>query len=316
VKKTYYKQLLHHWLQKLFLYPLYRHFYQDKNRDIGRCIILAGTARSGTTWVADIISSQVHARVMFEPFHARMVPEFSQYNYFQYLRPEVHDKKLIAYCLRVFTGDIRNKWIDRQVSTLYPQYRVIKEIRANLFLKWLHSNFSQIPIFFLIRHPCAVVYSRMQLNWATDGDVIHFLSQDKLVEDFLSDKLDLIRNAKSPEQKHAIIWSISNLVPLTQFKDEELNVIFYENLCLQPEVEIPRIFKEIGTNYKKTVFTSLNKPSATTKHDSAVMHGKDRTTQWKTKLSSRQINDILSVADAFDLSYLYGDSLYPITNKP
>jgi hypothetical protein len=176
-----------------------------------------------------------------------------------------------TYCLRVFSGSIRNKWIDRQVSTLFPKYRVIKEIRANLFLKWLHDNFPSIPILFLVRHPCAVVLSRMQLKWATDGDIEPFLSQEKLVEDYLYDKLDLIMNAKTPEEKHAIIWCISNLVPLKQFNPGELNIVFYENLCLRPEVEIPRIFQIIGHEYNNTIFSSLKKPSGTVTNSSAVM---------------------------------------------
>jgi hypothetical protein len=289
--------------------------FQDRNRDIARCMIVAGTGRSGTTWLSKIIGSQIPSRFMNEPFHSQYVYEFSKFNYFQYLRPDSRDDDLYVYCLRVFNGSIRNKWIDRQVSTLFPKYRVIKEIRANLFLKWLHNNFPSIPILFLIRHPCAVVLSRMQLKWATDGDIEPLLSQDKLVEDYLSDKLDLIMNAKTLEEKHAIIWCISNLVPLKQFNPGELNIVFYENLCLRPEVEIPRIFQIIGHKYNNTIFSSLKKPSGTVTNSSAVMRGLDRTSQWKTKLSPTQIKKILSIVESFELDFLYGDSYTPISKN-
>ena len=36
----------------------------------------------------------------------------------------------------------------------------------------------------------------------------------------------------------AIIWSINNLVPLTQLKPGELRTVYYENLCTQPEIEV------------------------------------------------------------------------------
>jgi hypothetical protein len=314
MKILYYKQWFYHRLRNWLIYPLYSRVYQDRNRDISRCILLAGTARSGTTWMADLISSQIRARVMFEPFHSQKIPEISNINYFQYLRPETRNDELLAYCRKVFSGAIRDKWIDRQISSLFPKYRIIKEIRANLFLRWIHNNFLNIPILFLIRHPCAVVLSRMQLNWATDGDIEYFLSQDTLVEDFLVDKFDLIANANSPEEKHALIWCISNLVPLTHFSPGELNIIHYENLCLQPEIEIPRIFQIIGLDYDEMIFSSLDNPSRTVTRDSAVMHGLDRITQWKSKLSPQQIHNILSVVESFELDYLYGDSYLATVN--
>lgn len=40
----------------------------------------------------------------------------------------------------------------------------------------------------------------MQLNWSTDGDIELFLSQDRLIEDYLIDRLDLINYAKTPEE--------------------------------------------------------------------------------------------------------------------
>jgi hypothetical protein len=261
MKRIYYKQWLHHRIHSWLLYPLYSRLYQDRNQDISKCLIIAGTARSGTTWAANVISSQIPARVMFEPFHARMIPELSQFNYFQYQRPDSHNDDLYTFCLRVFSGRIRHQWIDRQVLSLFPKYRIIKEIRINLFLKWISNNFPVIPILFVIRHPCAVVHSRMQLNWATDDDIDSFLSQERLIEDFLSDKIDLIRRVKTPEEKHAIIWCISNLIPIKQFNSSGLNIIFYENLCIQPEVEIPRIFRIIGLDYNRKIFSILDNPS-------------------------------------------------------
>lgn len=307
----YFRQWLHLQLRRQLIHPVCSKLYRDTNRDTRKSMMVAGTARSGTTWVAEIVSSQIPCRVMFEPFHARCVSAFSQFNYFQYMRPGSANDELFAYCQRVFSGNIRHSWIDREVEIIFPQFRVIKEIRANLFLKWIREHFPEMPVVFVVRHPCAVVLSRMQLDWATDVDVEPFLSQEELVNDFLSDKMDIIRNAKTPEQKHAIVWCISNLVPLRQFDLNELNVIFYENLCARPEVEIPRIFEVIGHEYKNTVFASMDRPSRTSTRSSAVMTGDDKVTQWKRILSPKQIDDILSVVEAFGLDHIYGDSFTP-----
>ena len=84
-------------------------------------------------------------------------------------------------------------------------------------LKWLHENFPVVPTVFIIRHPCAVVLSRMELNWATDSNIEPFLNQPDLVTDQLAPFTNIISKASTVEEKHAIIWSVSNFVPLTQF---------------------------------------------------------------------------------------------------
>src|SRR5918995_2655527 len=202
---------LHLKLWKRAVHTFCGSLYRDSNGDAGQSIMVAGTARSGTTWLAEIIASQMASRIMFEPFHSRLVPAFSGFHYFHYMRPEEQNDELLTYCRRVFTGTIRHRWIDREVEHLFPTHRIIKEIRANLFLKWARIRFPQVPLVLILRHPCAVVSSRMQLGWATDEDIEPFLAQPRLVHDFLEDKLDMIRSAQSPEEKHAVIWCVSYL---------------------------------------------------------------------------------------------------------
>jgi hypothetical protein len=286
--------------------------YQDTDKDIRKSIMVAGAARSGTTWLGNIISSQIPCRIMFEPFHAKKVEAFRRFHYFQYMRPAEQNSELQSYCQKIFTGHIRHGWIDRKVEHLLPRHRLVKEIRANLFLKWIHTKFPEIPLLFIIRHPCAVVLSLMQLAWATDTDIASFLSQPKLIDDLLADKMDIIRRAQTAEEKYAIIWCISNLVPIKQFHSSELNVVFYENLCLRPEAEVPKIFRAIRHEYEASVFEQIEVPSSTTVRTSAVVTGSNKVALWKNELSSQQINNILSIVKRFELDYIYDDSVAPL----
>lgn len=274
--------------------------------------MVAGTARSGTTWLAELIASQLPCRIMFEPFNPRKVPGFRQFHYFQYMRPTDRDVELRSFCQAVFNGDIRNDWIDREISLLRPQYRLVKEIRANLFLKWINTQFPEVPLLFIIRHPCAVVASRMKLNWATDTDIRPFLAQSKLAHDHLADHRDLIGQLDTPEEKHALIWCISNLVPLRQFRAGELTIVFYENLCLQPEIEIRRIFQVLGHEYRDSVYDAMRAPSRTTVGNRAVVSGAHQPGGWRQALSPRQVGRILAVVEAFGLDYLYGNTTLPV----
>lgn len=300
---------------------LYRHavqevasrFYVNPEADLRKSILVAGTARSGTTWLGDIIASQVPSRVLFEPFNPDLVPEYRGFQYFQYMRPGEENPEFRIFARKVFTGEIRNRWIDRQNERIFSRYRLIKEIRINLALKWLHDNFPEVPILLLLRHPCAVVSSRLDLGWATDRDIEPFLNQSDLVTDHLEPYLDLIKNARTDEEKHAIIWSVSNLVPLKQFKSGGIKVVYYEYLCTQPEDELPAIFSSIGQMYRDSKNDALGRPSQTTRVTSAIVHGTDKISSWRRSLSDPQIENILRIVKAFGLDYLYGDSLLPLS---
>jgi hypothetical protein len=279
--------------------------YKDTIRDLGKSILVVGSARSGTTWLANIIASQGKSRIMFEPFNPNLVPEYSKFNYFQYMRSDEYDQDLYDYCRKVFTGKIRNAWIDREIQHLHPQNRVIKCIRSSLMLRWLDIQFPDVPKLFIIRHPCAVVLSRMKLGWATDDDIGHFLSQPKLISDFLEDKIEVIAKADSDEEKHAVIWCVTNLVPIRQFHSNKLNLVRYEKLVINPDEVIPMIFHILGLPFNDQIFSYMKRPSSTSKNTSAILIGKNITEQWKDELSSQQIDKIFSIVEEFGLSNLF-----------
>lgn len=289
---------------------LLRHLYRDSNQRLQDNILVAGTARSGTTWLGDLLAG-AEGRVLFEPFHAGKIDALKGLSYFPYLRPDDENPQLRSYCLQVFSGVIRHPWVDREITQLRPTFRVIKEIRANLFLRWLYRHFPQVPQLLLVRHPCAVVLSRMQLGWATDSDISSFLSQPPLIEDHLAPYLDVIHQARSEVEKHAIIWCISYLVPLRQFQPAELNLVFYENLCLQPQSELARIEQTVQRSLSPTTLMDLSRPSPTTTSSSAVLTGDNQVARWQKRLSSEEIRQVLDTVSAFGLDHLYGDGMLP-----
>jgi hypothetical protein len=75
--------------------------------------MIAGTARSGTTWLAETVTSELSGRLVFEPFHSRLVADFRRFQYFQYMRPDDEDEQLLEFSRRVLTGRLRHPWTDR-----------------------------------------------------------------------------------------------------------------------------------------------------------------------------------------------------------
>jgi hypothetical protein len=302
------------WQMQRLLRParraLLRRLYRDNNRRLADSILVAGTARSGTTWLGDVLVGE-NGRILFEPFHPHKIAALRGLSYFPYLRPDEANAQLAAYARQVFSGAIRHPWIDREIGQLRPTFRVIKEIRTNLCLKWLRVQFPEVPQLLIVRHPCAVALSRRQLGWATDSDILAFLEQWSLLQDHLAPHLDTIHRAETDLEKHAVIWCVSHLIPLRQFAPGELTIIFYEDLCLRPERELARIERAVGRPFPPTTLAALGKPSATTTVASAVLTGDNRVTRWQNSLTTAEIGQILAVVAAFGLDGLYGDSPLP-----
>jgi len=78
-----------------------------------KAVLLAGSGRSGTTWIAQLISSRGGWRLMFEPFHSRQIDLLSDWNYRQYLRPGDRDDRFVEPAARILTGKLRHPWVDR-----------------------------------------------------------------------------------------------------------------------------------------------------------------------------------------------------------
>jgi hypothetical protein len=279
----------------------------DKGAD-NAAVFLAGSARSGTTWITDILNYDNSYRIMFEPFHP-------QYNYqakklfHRYFRANYNDSHALQIIETILLGRIQNKWVNRENRKLFSNKRLIKSIRSNLFLKWMNVNFPTLPIILLLRHPCAVALSRMKFGWKPKLD--RFLSQEELVEDYLSPFLPLIKKQKTEFEEQILSWCVENFVPLCQFKPEQIKIVFYENMCVQPEEEIARLFKFIGTSYNNKVFKVIKNPSATSHAQSAVISHKNLVGGYKKLLDRNELSKAETILRYFGLDRIYGSGPMP-----
>ena len=289
---------------------LSRGLFVDFNRSESDSIIVAGTARSGTTWLAQMLQRSLKSRLVFEPLHPAKVAQYRDFNYFQYMRPGDSDDRLKEYVASVLQGRVRNPWIDRYSSPILPRGRVVKVIRGTLLLKWIHDEFPSVPIVLLIRNPCGVTASRVQLRWATDSDLKPMLSQPSLVEDHLADKLDMIKDLKHDVEKHAAIWSIHNLVPLSQFAPDWAHVVFYEHLCMDPYKTLMQILAAIDRR-PLTESLPFDTPSAKATRTSAVVSGQDSISAWQGRISPDDATRIQAVVSQFGMQNLYEKGLTP-----
>ncbi len=284
--------------------------------DYRNTVFLAGAGRSGTTWVEEVINSNNEYRMMFEPFHSKHVDLLGDWNYVQYLRVNDHNDKYLKPATSILSGNIRNNWIDKFNKRFFSQKRLIKDIRAQFILKWIKHNFPEIPIILLLRHPCAVANSRLKLGW--DTHLEDLLAQDELMEDFLNPFKEKLENAKDKDlfDKQIYMWCIENYVPLKQFNKGEILVVFYEDICTNPETEIEKIFSFIGEDFSSKTIEKTKEPSALSQQDSAIISGNNLVGSWRKNISDDQIERAFEILSIFGLQKIYDKNNLPLMSGP
>jgi hypothetical protein len=283
--------------------------YVDLNRDYRNSIFLAGSGRSGTTWVSDIINYKNEYRYVFEPFHPDKVEICKHFEHRQYLRPEDRREEFLRPARTIFSGELRSRWADRFHSRFVVRRRLIKDIRANLMLGWIRTNFPEMPIIFLLRHPCAVANSKIKLGWKPDMDV--FLSQRELVEDFLKPFEGEVRSAKTDFERHVFSWCVESYVPLAQLRRGEVHLAFYENLCEDPEGEVGRLFTFLDKDFDESVFERMKKPSLLSREGSAVLLGEKLADSWRKHVTAAQLKRAVEILSLFELDTVYSEEAMP-----
>ncbi len=296
-----------HWTDA-FSRKVLNRLYIDRG-DYRSTVFVAGTGRSGTTWLEEIINFERDHRVLFEPFHAREIPLVSHWNYRQYLRATNSDPAFLEPTRRILAGRIRHPWIDQTNEKHFVSRRLVKDIRANLILHWMHAHFPEIPIVLLLRHPCAVARSKIAMGWKTHLD--DFLSQPELVADFLQPFVPLLESARDDFDRHILLWCIENWVPLCQFTRGEIHVCFYEDLCTQPEREARALLSYLRRPFSSTLLQSMSHPSALSKAHSAIVTGESMLDAWRKAVSKPQIDRAVELLQHFGLDQLYGAESTP-----
>ena len=285
--------------------------YLDPFGEPSRALVLAGSARAGTTWAADIVNHDNRYRVVFEPFHPNRLSLTRHFQPRQYIRPEETDPRYTEPVRRILSGRVRSLWTDKYNRRRVVRERLIKEVRGNLLLGHVRRRFPGIPIVLLLRHPCAVVASQLQIGWNWHADMETFLVQGSLMEDHLEPYRDELREAGSELDRLLLVWCIENLVPLRQLRAGQAHVVFYEHLRADPRAEIERLFAYLRRPFDPGVLRTLGRPSAVSRKDSPVATGGDPVAAWQKELGEDQVGRAMELLARFGLDRLYGEEPGP-----
>lgn len=284
--------------------------------DPAATVLLAGSGRSGTTWLGQIINHANSYRDVFEPFHPQHVKRVHGWPMMRYLPADDRSDPAGPTVKALLAGRIRSKWTDRYNRRALPERRLVKAIRVNLMLGWVARCCPGTTMLYAMRHPCAVVHSRVKLGWSTHLD--QMLAQPALMRDHLEPYREIIERAEHEADawtRHATMWCIENAVPLRELSIGDAHILFYERFCDRFDEEVQALFDYLGTAVPDGVERARRKHSAHFRRDSAILRGGDLTGDWRNNVSLKQLDTALTLLHAFGLDHLYGEAPTPLCHR-
>lgn len=293
---------LNPWLIKLTSLP-------DYNGE--KSIVLLGGPRSGTTWLAEIISTIPKSALLFEPLYLPKVREarVAGMQWHKFLLPDDEWPEGEVFCRQIFSGKILNPWTTSFMPVkraIRPQVWVIKMVRANMMLGWMLKKFPFLKPALLVRHPCASILSMRQQGWPLPNKPPH-LSK---FETTFPHVRDIIAKLKHPIEYSAAMWCISYYPALLLSPHQRYIVVSYERLVQDGEEESRRLFNFFQLDMPIETLDRLRSYSQMTKKDSPMYKAGNPLAKWKTELSSDEVHMILNVVKRFGLDF-YNEDIEP-----
>jgi len=319
-------------------------------------LIIAGSGRSGTTWILDSIAESNGLSTIFEPLNPILVKQAKPFA-FQYYREESNYPDLARFMEKVFSGKFKNLWANYRINSskllpwtnfttfikndrnpfnhgkaklkyfmkslnYYKKYRrkatdrfIVKFIRANLMLGWLSKNF-RAKIILLIRHPAAVVASRLHLigpnrDWGTSATLELYRKNSFLYEDFLHKYDNILYKPLSLVATLALLWCIENVIPLQKAQSIGHSTLFYEHLIDDPKFYVPKAVNALGLNTVPDQKILLKPSEQTASFMRNGSFGKSQLTRWQKFLNKEQMSDIQQILDRFEFTLYNVEQFMP-----
>jgi hypothetical protein len=290
--------------------------YFDRGGGPTDAIYLAGSARSGTSWISEVVNHDQAYRMIHEPLRRDRLRVTRIYRPRQYLRPDDRRPEYLEPMRAILSGRVRSLWTDKYNRAVLPRRRLIREVRGNLLVPWIKANWPETPLVLILRHPCAVTASQVKWEGAWPAKLDRFLAESELMTDHLEPHRDLIESTTDPFDQHVLVWGLENLVPLRGLAPGQAHVVFYEDLCLRPEPTLERLFTFLGRPVTGEALARLSRPSNSTRKDSAIVSGQSLVEGWRRSVSPDQLERAVGILRRLGLDRLYGGESTPRLADP
>jgi hypothetical protein len=319
--------------------------------DLEETIVVAGVPRGGTTWLMEILATLPGYLTVFEPLNQVWFPVVADMDIGPrpYIPPGAEAHKVREYLAKIFAGEVPSTSSHHSLTLetirrrLCAKKVIVKFVRANRLLPWMATSFHLRKIYFIIRHPCAVVESQMRTGitgydvlsevclfprgvggsrwqiWGRVGkrsidrrveveDILEGASQIRGVREN-SMLMDKLKTLSSQDEILAALWCLDNYVPFGRLGSSLWHTVIYEELVTDGRKVLKEIFDFVGEEVPSAAYDKLRAPSSTSKSD--LTEESRQLSRWKRVLSPDQIARIMRVLEWFGFDRFYSEDPKP-----
>ena len=274
-------------------------------------IVISGSGRSGTTWIAEVLASLPHHTLVNEPLknsNSYKVQEIGFTGWGQYIPeeadwPEAHD-----FFTRLFTGrELNPNYFTDRKPTANTKVWVHKFIRIPFMLPWIVKNFPTRKPIHIIRNPYAVVASQLQhagfgkgkiFDRKTNGFVPRFDHYDSFYQSW-QQKFDKIN---SYTEKLALHWAFENSYVLNHPRcNQDWIILYYEDFLLNPHGILSKLSLEWEIDFGKINESVLKKQSYSLIND-VPEDPQLQLMKWERHLDQTQIGQITEMIKLLEMN--------------
>lgn len=289
-------------------------------------IFIFSTARSGSTWLMEIIASQPGIKYIDEPL---LMKQFCHVGAplppsWEFLLPHPdREHRLEAYFRQLFDNKLGvgapapfsrfHRLVSRRI--------VVKDLRCHDLMNWFEEHFG-LQIIYLLRHPIPVSLSRNRY-----GRLPLFLSNDIYCDRFLTPELRAygwsILKDGSELQKKVLDWCLQNLPPLKFLDRSKWLCVHYEDVVLDPRATIERLAAFLGLSDKDRMFEQANLASGSTSLSDAATQrflaeassSQDRAyliNRWRKRVSTKEEESVFEILRRFEIGVYQAGKDQPV----
>ncbi len=221
------------------------------------CIVIAGSGRSGTTWVAETLSSKPNITLIHEPLkntNSRRIQKIGFTGWGQHIPENENWNEAKKFFDDLLSGGELNPnyFLGIPLKNIADTERwLVKFVRAPFMLNWLTVNYDLIPPVYIIRNPYAVISSQLRHgNFGKKGE-FNATKQSSIPEfehynEFYQEHFALTPEVRNDTESVALHWCIQNKYVLTHPNaHKNWKIKYYEDLVMNPLEE----FADLETHF-------------------------------------------------------------------
>jgi hypothetical protein len=299
-------------------------------------IVVLGFGRSGTTWIADIISKITGQLILFEPIHPSVTDLAAE---FSYLPVNANEK---SEPLKSFYDDVlnkrhRRKWLMRNhvpdrlekisesfLGTLWEECSIagFKEIRCNFMIEWYMKHLNA-KIVFIMRHPGATVSSIKgranfwEYGWPETYNMFlkRTIYNERYKNHEIAGKVDVVAGAETYAEKCAVMWAITHAIAMPELTRLGLPIFYYEEFYDFPFNSSRALMRYLGYEHVNIHPAYLFTPSMTTLltiHGIQIMEAeraKKGIAFFEERLTDKELDGIMKIVKAFGINTYDNDGI-------